>query len=202
MQPVPEARLWVEQVASRLWMMQTSFGDDPPNTRHDYLFEEIERSIKDVGGSKRSEYLALLMERFPGPERIDAPYFEPLETETVERGPQEIADELNARLPELSNEANQMLEKTRQLTAGLLSAIGPAREIFARKHLDRFAPEKIRAGIESKSSAFISNVELRCWRRYVELAADLSGHAIETQIVDGIVSYTEELISRSEIRGR
>jgi len=96
----------------------------------------------------------------------------------------------------------QMLEKTRQLTAGLLSAIGPAGEIFARKHLERFAPEKIRAGVESKSPGFISNVELKCWRRYVELAADLSGHAVEMQIVDGIVAYTEELISRSEIRGR
>ena len=96
----------------------------------------------------------------------------------------------------------QMLEKTRQLTAGLLSAIGPAGEIFARKHLEKFAPEKIRAGVESKSTGFISNVELKCWRRYVELAADLSGQAVEMQIVDGIVAYTEELISRSEIRGR
>src|ERR1700719_2518939 len=304
-QPVPEARLWAEKVAARLWMLQTSFADDPASTRHDYLVEEIERSIKDVGGSKRSEYLAALIERFRGPERIDAPYFKPPETETVEKSPQEVVDELIARLPEFSNEAKaalvqrlqalglfvspsngielplellgklgmspketldeerliklftallemvvtldhliwnvwkniapksnmrreqggenprrtigrylsgdrevatlqitQMLEKTRQLTAGLLSAIGPAGEIFARKHLEKFAPEKIRAGVESKPPGFISNVELKCWRRYVELAADLSGHAVEMQIVDGIVAYTEELISRSEIRGR
>jgi hypothetical protein len=305
MQPVPEARSWAEKVAARLWMLQTSFADDPPSARHEYLVEEIERSIKDVVESRRSEYLAALMERFPGPERIDAPYFRPPEVENVEKGPQEIADELIARLPEFSNEAkavlaqklqalglfasasrgvelplellgklgitpkdtldeermvklftalleivvtldhliwnvwknvapkssvrrdpgsdnprrtigrylsgdrevatlqiSQMLDKTRQLTAGLLSAIGPAGEIFARKHLEKFAPEKIRAGVEAKSPGFISNVELKCWRRYVELAADLSGHAVEMQIVDGIVAYTEELISRSEIRGR
>jgi hypothetical protein len=304
-QPVPEARSWAEKVASRLWMLQTSFADDPPSARHEYLVEEIERSIKDVVESRRSEYLAALMERFPGPERIDAPYFRPPEVENVEKGPQEVADELIARLPEFSNEAkavlaqklqalglfasaskgielplellgrlgitpkdtldeermvklftalleivvtldhliwnvwkniapkssvrrdpgsdnprrtigrylsgdrevatlqiSQMLDKTRQLTAGLLSAIGPAGEIFARKHLEKFAPEKIRAGVEAKSPGFISNVELKCWRRYVELAADLSGHAVEMQIVDGIVAYTEELISRSEIRGR
>ena len=305
MQSVPEARLWAERVAARLWTLQTSFADDPPSTRHDYLVEEIERSIKEVGESRRSEYLGALMERFPGPERIDAPYFKPPEAETVERGPQQVADELIARLPEFSNEEKaalaqklqalgvfvsasnsielplellgklgitpnetldeerfiklftallemvitldhliwnvwrnvapkstvrreqgsdnprrtigrylsgdrevaslqitQMLEKTRQLIAGLLSAIGPAGEIFARKHLERFAPEKIRASVESKSPGFISNIELRCWRRYVELSANLSGQAVETQIVDGIVSYTEELISRSEIRGR
>jgi hypothetical protein len=245
------------------------------------------------------------MERFPGPERIDTPYFKPPEVETVERGPQQIADELIARLPEFSSEEKavlaqklqalglfassskgielplellgklgmtpkepldeerliklfvallevvvtldhliwnvwkniapkssvrrdqggdnprrtigryltgdrevatlqitQMLDKTRQLTGGLLSAIGPAGEIFARKHLEKFAPEKIRASVESKSPGFISNVELKSWRRYVELAADLSGHAVEMQIVDGIVTYTEELISRSQIRGR
>jgi hypothetical protein len=305
LQPVPEARSWAEKVASRLWMLQTSFADDPPSARHEYLVEEIERSIKDIAESRLSEYLAALMDRFPGPERIDAPYFKPPENETVERGPQQAADELIARLPEFSNEAKaalaqklqalglfvsasrgielplevlgklgmtpkepldeerliklftallemvvtldhliwnvwknvapkssvrreqgsdnprrtigrylsgdrevatlqitQMLDKTRQLTAGLLSAIGPAGEIFARKHLEKFAPEKIRTAVESKSPGFIANVELKCWRRYVELAADLSGHAVETQIVDGIVAYTEELISRSEIRGR
>src|ERR1700688_1164994 len=98
MQPVPEARLWAEKVAARLWMLQTSFADDPASTRHDYLVEEIERSIKDVGESKRSEYLAALMERFPGPERIDAPYFKPPEAESSrEKSPQEVADELIAR---------------------------------------------------------------------------------------------------------
>src|ERR1700693_2092413 len=305
MQPVPEARSWAANVAARLWMLQTSFADDPPDARREYLVEEIERSIKDVVESRRSEYMAALMERFPGPERIDAPYFKPPEVKTVERGPQDVADELIARLPEFSNEAKavlaqklqalglfvspskgielplellgklgmtpkepvdeerviklftallemvitldsliwnvwknvapkssvrrdqgsdnprrtigrylsgdrevatlqitQMLDKTRQLTAGLLSAIGPAGEIFARKHLERFSPEKIRAGVETKSPGFISHVELKCWRRSVELAADLSGHAVEMQIVDGIVAYTEELISRSEIRGR
>jgi hypothetical protein len=305
LQSVPEPRSWAEKVAARLWMIQTSFADDPPSARHEYLVEEIERSIKDVAESRRSEYLGALMERFPGPERIDAPYFKPPEVQTLARGPQEAADELIRRLPEFSNEAKavlaqklqavglfvsasrgielplellgkfgmtpkealdeerliklftallemvvsldhliwnvwknvapksslrrdqssdnprrtigryltgdrevatlqitQMLDKTRQLTAGLLSAIGPAGEIFARKHLEKYAPEKIRANVESKSPGFISNVELKCWRRYVELAADLSGHAVEMQIVEGIVTYTEELISRTEIRGR
>jgi hypothetical protein len=305
MQPVPEARSWAEKVAARLWMLQTSFADDPPEARHEYLVEEIERSIKDVVESRRSEYLAALMERFPGPERIDAPYFKPPEVDVAERSAQEVADELIARLPELSKEARavlaqklqavglfvspsrgielplellgklgmtpkealdeerltklltalleivvtldhliwnvwkniapksvvrrdqggdnprrtigrylsgdrevatlqitQMLDKTRQLTAGLLSAIGPAGEIFARKHLEKFAPEKIRASLESKSPGFISNIDQKCWRRYVELAAELSGQGVEMQIIDGIVAYTEELISRSEIRSR
>ena len=304
-QPVPEARSWAEKVATRLWMLQTSFADDPPDARHEYLVEEIERSLKEVSANRRSEYLGALMERFPGPERIDAPYFRPPPVEQASKSAQEIADELVARLGELSSEGkavlaqklkalglfvaptqgfelpgellgklgispkdaldeervvklltalielvvsldhliwslwknvapksivrrdsgsdnlrrvigrylagdrevatlqvSQMLEKTRQLTGGILSAIGTAGETFARRHLETFAPEKIRASVELKPSPFIGSAEQKCWRRYVELANELSGHAVETQIIDAIVSYTEELISRPELRSR
>jgi len=114
MQLVPEAPLWAEKIAARLWMLQTSFADDPPDTRHDYLVEEIERSIKDVAESRRSEYLGALMERFPGPERIDAPYFKPPEAPTRERGAQEVADELISRLPEFSKEEKAALAQKLQ----------------------------------------------------------------------------------------
>ena len=97
MQPVPEARSWAEKVATRLWMLQASFADDPPDARHDYLVEEIERSLKEVSASRRSEYLGALMERFPGPERIDAPYFRPPPVEQTSKSAQEIADELVLR---------------------------------------------------------------------------------------------------------
>ena len=66
MQPVPEARSWAEKVAARLWMLQTSFADDPPSARHEYLVEEIERSIKDVVESRRSEYLGCADGAFSG----------------------------------------------------------------------------------------------------------------------------------------
>src|SRR6516165_3002692 len=105
MQPVPEARSWAENVAARLWMLQTSFADDPPGARHEYLVEEIERSIKDIVESRRSEYLAALMERFPGPERIDAPNLKPPPVQEVKRSAQEVADELLSRLAELSSES-------------------------------------------------------------------------------------------------
>jgi hypothetical protein len=304
-QPVPEAQPWAEKVASRLWMLQTSFADDPANTRHDYLVEEIERSLKEVSASRRAEYLGALMERFPGPERIDAPYFKPPQVEQARKSAQELADELVSRLGELSSEGravlaqklqavglfaasnkglelpaellgklgispkdtldeervvklfaallelvvaldhliwnlwkniapksivrrdagsdnmrrtvgrylagdrevatlqvSQMLDKTRQLTGGLLSAIGTAGETYARHHLEKFAPEKIRAAVESKPSGFIGSAEQKCWRRYVELASELSGQGVETQIINAIVSYAEELISRPELRSR
>jgi hypothetical protein len=293
-----EASSWAQEVARRLWMLQTSFADDPPAAREEYLVEEIERSLKEVTDSRRAEYLDALADRFPGPERIDVPppgptpkLFEPVK-KTIE----EVAEELLSRAAELSKErkaelaerfqaiglapppsrgldlppelrgklgltpnqpldeerlnklfaalldmvvildnliwnlwktiasksvvrrdsgdglrrtvghyvagdrevatlqVTQMLEKTRQLLAGLLSAIGPTGETYARHHLETFAPEKIRATVEAGSSGFLSNLEQKCWRRYVALANELSGPAVEKQIVDAIVSYTEEIV--------
>jgi len=88
----------------------------------------------------------------------------------------------------------QMLERTRQLLASLLSAIGPAGETYAQNHLETFAPEKIRATVDGGSPGFLSNVEQKCWRRYVALANELNGPAVEKQIVDAIVRYTEQIV--------
>ena len=301
-----EVSSWAVKVAARLWMLQTSFADDPAETRREYLVEEIERSLKEVAESRREEYLAALMDRFPGPERFEfgPAAVAPPQTEASKRTPLQLVQELISQIPQLPSETRvaivqrlqaagllipqskgielpaeligkigmtpdepvdeerlakvfaalfdmvvmldhliwsvwknvapksalrrdtdtaklrrtigrclagdrevatlqvtQILDKTRQLTAGLLSAIGPAGETYARKHLEKFAPEKIRTSIESKSPGFLGNIEQKCWRRYLELAGDLSGPVVEKQMVDAIVSYTEALFFRPETRG-
>jgi hypothetical protein len=283
-------------------MLQTSFADDPPAARQEYLVEEIERSLKEVTDSKRAEFLVALAQRFPGPERIGvmASGLTPTPVEPIEKTAEEVAEELLGRVGELSKDrkaylserlhevglavpsrgpnltpelrgklgltpeqpldeerlnkllaallemvvaldhliwnlwktiapksvvrrdagegfrrtvghyvagdrevatlqVTQMLEKTRQLLASLLAAIGPTGETYARRHLETFAPEKIRAGVEA--GGFLSNIEQKCWRRYVTLASELNGPAIEKQIVDAIVSYTEEIVLGRKPRG-
>jgi hypothetical protein len=293
-----EASSWAQELAGRLWMLQTSFADDPPAARQEYLIEEIERSLKEVADNKRAEYLDALAHRFPGPERLDVPSGDSTLAlvEPVKKTAEEVAEELLGRAAELTKESKaqlaerfqaiglapppgrgldlppelrgklgltpnqpmdeerlnklfaalletvvildnliwnlwktiapksvvrrdsgdgfrrtvghyvagdrevatlqvtQLLEKTRQLLAGLLSAIGPTGETYARHHLQTFAPEKIRTAVEAGSSGFLSNVEQKCWRRYVALASELNGPAIEKQIVDAIVSYTEQVV--------
>jgi hypothetical protein len=301
-----EVSSWAVNVAARLWMLQTSFADDPPETRREYLVEEIERSLKDVAESHREEYLAALMDRFPGPERFElgSTAVPVAQVETSKKSPLQLVEELIAQIPHLPSETRvaiaqklqaagllipqskgielppeligkigmtldepvdeerlakvfaalfemvvmldhliwsvwkniapksalrrdsdtarlrrtigrclagdrevatlqvtQILDKTRQLTAGLLSAIGPAGETYARQHLEKFSPDKIRTSLESKSPGFLGNIEQKCWRRYLELAGDLSGPVVEKQMVDAIVSYTEALFFRPETRG-
>jgi hypothetical protein len=298
-----EPSSWAEEVADRLRMLQTSFADDAPVAREEYLTEEIERSLKEVVGSRRGEFLEALARCFPGPERMGVSHPDPIPAllAASSRSAEELAEELIDRLPELTKESrawlverfrsvglvgapqegldlppglrgklglsleqaldaerltkllaallemvatldnlvwilwktiapksavqremgeglrrtvgryvagdrevatlqiNQMLDKTRQLFAGLLSAIGPTGETYARKHLETFAPEKIRATVET--GGFLTNVEQKCWRRYVVLASELNGPVIEKQIIDSIVNYTEEILSGRR-RGR
>jgi hypothetical protein len=293
-----EASSWAKDVAARLWMLQTSFADDPFAKRQEFLVEEIERSLKEVAGAKRPEYLVALESHFPGWEQIGVTQKGaiPVAIEQPRKTAEELAEELLGRAAELSKERkaqlaerflavgltvepssglnlppevrgklgltpeqpldeerlnklfaallevvvtvdqliwtlwktiapksvirrdagenfrriagryvtgdrevatlqiSQMIDKTRQLFASVLSAIGPTGETYARHHLETFAPEKIRATVESGSSGFLSNAEQKCWRRYVTLANELTGPAIEKQIVDAIVDYTEEVV--------
>ena len=92
----------------------------------------------------------------------------------------------------------QLLERTRQLTVALVSAFGSAGESFARWYLGSYAPEKVRSSVEAGSHGFLSNMDQRCWRRYVELAERLNGPLIEEQFVSGVVSYVEKLAAKPE----
>ena len=292
-----EPSSWAEEVAGRLRMLQTSFADDTPIAREEYLTEEIERSLREVASSRRGEFLDALARCFPAPERIGVNRTDaiPAPIAASNRTAEELAEDLIGQLPELTKERrawllerfrssglveapeqgldlppglrgklglsleqtldeerltkllaalleivatldnlvwnlwktiapksavqreagdglrrtigrylvgdrevatlqiNQMFDKTRQLFASLLSAIGPTGETYARNHLETFAPEKIRATVET--GGFLTNVEQKCWRRYVVLASELSGPLIEKQIVDTIVNYTEEILS-------
>src|SRR6266481_1872949 len=101
-----EASSWAQEVAGRLRMLQTSFADDPPAARQEYLVEEIERSLKDVADSRRAEYLDALARRFPGPERIEATLQGPAPTpaEPAKKTAEELAEELLSRAAELTKE--------------------------------------------------------------------------------------------------
>lgn len=87
----------------------------------------------------------------------------------------------------------QLLDKTRQLTAGLLAAIGSTGESFARQYLARFSPHNIKEMADSEPGFFIGP-EQKCWRKYLELFNEVSGATIENEITSAIVKYTEDLI--------
>jgi hypothetical protein len=89
-----------------------------------------------------------------------------------------------------------MLDQTRHLITSLIGAIGPAGTTVARNYLARFAPEAIEAHVAAGNSpgGFFISEEQRCWRTYVEMFNQMSGVAIEREILNAITQQAENVI--------
>jgi hypothetical protein len=60
-----EEALWATALAGRLRLVQANCVEQPPETRQEFLAEEIERALKDVPPSKRKPCLEALGDQFP-----------------------------------------------------------------------------------------------------------------------------------------
>ncbi len=94
--------------------------------------------------------------------------------------------------PEVSTEeVRQIVEKDRKLVAGLLGALGMVGETYAEKFLERLSPEAIREAAAAEPGVFI---EVKCWRKYNAIFAEMNGPAIEKDVLNTIRKSTEKLI--------
>lgn len=93
-------------------------------------------------------------------------------------------------------QVQKQLESTRQLIAGLLAGLGPAGKNFARRYQQRYAPDAIREAVRAEGGAggLFSSVEARCWKKYTDLAAEISAASIENDVQEAVVKYAEDLI--------
>ena len=90
-------------------------------------------------------------------------------------------------------------DRSRQLTAGILAAIGPSGRNYARRHVQRYSPEAIRDVVKTESgSSLFASQEAKCWKKYTDLSTDLNETTIETEIQDAIVKYAEDLMRTSQ----
>jgi len=76
-------------------------------------------------------------------------------------------------------------DRSRQLTAGILAAIGPSGRNYARRHVQRYSPEAIRDVVKTESSSTLfTSLEAKCWKKYSDLSTELNETTIETEIQD------------------
>jgi hypothetical protein len=94
-----------------------------------------------------------------------------------------------------SVQIGQQLEKMRQLIAGLLASLGPAGKNFARRFQSRYSPEAIRDIVKMEGGASIfGNADSKFWKKYTELAGEISEGSIQTDMMDAVARYAEELM--------
>jgi hypothetical protein len=89
----------------------------------------------------------------------------------------------------------QDVERLRQLTASLVAAIGQIGRQFMQRYLHKFHPDEIQALVLSeKSGGMFVSEEVKCWRKYKDLARALDEATVESEIQQAVAEYAETLI--------
>jgi len=95
---------------------------------------------------------------------------------------------------EVSNRSvDEDLKVLQKLIAAMITAVSRASGQFARRHLARFSPSEIAALVKMEPGSVFVSHEVKCWRKYVELAETLNEDAIDMEIRKAIVDYVESL---------
>jgi hypothetical protein len=91
-------------------------------------------------------------------------------------------------------QVQKQIEATRLLIAGLLAGLGPAGKNFARRYTQSFTPDAIREVVRAEGGGKTDAV---FWKKYTELATQLSETVIEDDVQEAVVKYAEDLIRSS-----
>ena len=93
-------------------------------------------------------------------------------------------------------QVRQDLERLRQLTAALTASVNQAGRVYAQKHVETFAPAQIEqlAKVSGGTSGVLVGHEVKCWRKYVELAAPQDAQTIERDLLGAMSGYAESLL--------
>ena len=86
---------------------------------------------------------------------------------------------------------HKQLEASRLLIAGLLAGLGPAGKNFSRRYQQHYAPESIKEVVRAEGGGKSDAV---LWKKYTELASQLSETVIEDDVQEAVVKYAEDLI--------
>jgi len=86
------------------------------------------------------------------------------------------------------------LKVLQRLIAAMITAVSRAGSQFAKHHLARFSPSEIAALAKMEPGSVFVSHEVKCWRKYVELAETLNEDAIDMEIRKAVVDHVESLV--------
>ena len=89
---------------------------------------------------------------------------------------------------------HKQIEASRLLIAGLLAGLGPAGKNFARRYQQHYTPDAIREVVRNEGGG---KTDAHFWKKYTELAAQLSETVIKDDVQEAVVKYAEDLIKGS-----
>jgi hypothetical protein len=104
---------WINDVATRLRLIQADTAQLEPEQRCEFLQEEVERAFKDVLPANRQRLLEALLVRFPVAGKTVGTFFDaptaPLVATSVAESPEKTLERLLAALPRLADDQRAAL---------------------------------------------------------------------------------------------
>jgi hypothetical protein len=91
------------------------------------------------------------------------------------------------------NQVDDDLKVLQRLIAAMTSAVSHVGSQFAKRHLARFSPSEIEALVKMEPGSVFVSHDVKCWKKYKELAEMLNEDSIEMEIRKAIVDYVESL---------
>ena len=91
------------------------------------------------------------------------------------------------------SQVDDNLKVLQRLIAAMTSAVSRVGSQFARRHLAKFTPSEIEDLVRMEPRSFFVSHDVKCWKKYKELAEMLNEDSIEMEIRKAIVDYVESL---------
>ncbi|MHC4543622.1 MAG: hypothetical protein ACYTDW_01195 [Planctomycetota bacterium] len=98
----------------------------------------------------------------------------------------------DSKMPD--KKVEHQLKALQRLIAAITTAVGRVGSQFAKHHLARFSPSEISTLVRMEHGSVFVSHDVKCWRKYLELAETLTEGSIETEIRKAIADYAESLI--------
>jgi len=96
--------------------------------------------------------------------------------------------------PALDQKVERELKMLQRLVAAIITAVGGVGKQFAKSHLSRYSPSEISNLVRMERGGMLVSHEVKCWRKYFELAETLTEDTMEMELRKAIADYAESLI--------
>lgn len=94
----------------------------------------------------------------------------------------------------LDQKVERELKMLQRLMAAIITAVGGVGRQFAKNHLARYSPAEISALVRMERGGVLVSQEVKCWRKYSELAEALTEDSMEMELRKAIADYAESLL--------
>jgi len=91
------------------------------------------------------------------------------------------------------NQVDDDLKVLQRLVAAMTSAVSRVGGQFAKRHLAKISPLEIEVLVKMEPGSVFVSHDVKCWKKYKELAETLNEDSIEMEIRKAIVDYVESL---------